>query len=673
MNTKFWRTGLELLGSMRFAISVLVVIALASVIGTVVQQNQPTINYVNQFGPFWMALFNKLSIYSLYSSLWFFGLLIFLLTSTSLCVARNAPKFLREVRDMRDDLRENSLRSFGHKLELSSTQNRVDAVQASLNILQTRGFKIRTKEHPGATLIAAKNGSMNRLGYIAAHSAIVIMAVGYLLDTDWPLRLQIWANNKQALSGSALIEEVTPASRFGPDNLSFRSSALIPEGQESDVAIINTPQGAFIQDLPFTLKLERFHVEYYPTGMPRSFVSDVVLTDKETQAVLRRQIEVNKPLVYRNIAIYQSSFDDGGSTLELTGYPMRGAKFYDFPFDGQVGQTAQLSREGEARTYSIEFTGLRVINVEKIAAEGKADKKADLRNVGPSVQYKVRDAAGQAREYHNYMLPITLDNRPYFLSGVRENPDEAFRYLRIPADAASSVADFMRLRAALQNPTLRQRAAQQFAAKTVAVGQPNALLDPLSQSAERSLTVFAQGGVTEIARFVERSVPEPERQKTAEILVRLLQGSLWELWQQARQEAQLGELETNDDNVAWLQASMNALSDSFLYGAPVMLTLKGFDHVEASVFQLARAPGARTVYLGCLLLVIGIFSMFYVRERRVWFWVKDEGDDSSHARLLMAMSSNRRTLDFEQEFAQLCVEVQSALGATQKNLTQETS
>jgi hypothetical protein len=46
----------ELLSSMRFAISLLCFIAIASVIGTVLKQNEPMNNYVNQFGPFWSIL-----------------------------------------------------------------------------------------------------------------------------------------------------------------------------------------------------------------------------------------------------------------------------------------------------------------------------------------------------------------------------------------------------------------------------------------------------------------------------------------------------------------------------------------------------------------------------------------------------------------------------------------
>ena len=56
------------------------------------------------------------------------------------------------------------------------------------------------------------------------------------------------------------------------------------------------------------------------------------------------------------------------------------------------------------------------------------------------------------------------------------------------------------------------------------------------------------------------------------------------------------------------------------------------------------------MYFGCLLLVLGVFSMFYIRERRLWIWLKDDGDKTT---ILMALSSQRKTLDFEKEFEQL--------------------
>jgi cytochrome c biogenesis protein len=82
----------------------------------------------------------------------------------------------------------------------------------------------------------------------------------------------------------------------------------------------------------------------------------------------------------------------------------------------------------------------------------------------------------------------------------------------------------------------------------------------------------------------------------------------------------------------------------------VYLSLEDFTEVKASVLQVTRSPGKKVVYLGCLLLVLGIFSMFYIRERRIWVWVK-EHDGDAHA--MLAMSTQRKTLDFEREFIEL--------------------
>ena len=72
-----------------------------------------------------------------------------------------------------------------------------------------------------------------------------------------------------------------------------------------------------------------------------------------------------------------------------------------------------------------------------------------MRNVGPSVSYKLRDASGQAREFNNYMVPVELDGRRVFLFGVRESPGEPFRLLRIPADETGRcLYGWLRLRAA---------------------------------------------------------------------------------------------------------------------------------------------------------------------------------------------------------------------------------
>jgi len=666
----------ELISSMRFAIALLAMIAIAAIVGTVMKQGEATNNYINQFGPFWFEVFGKLGLYTVYSAWWFLLLMATLVTSTSLCIIRNAPKMLKDMRSWRENVRENSLLNFHHKMQWRAPLARAALAQQTAARLADTGYQVKLVDKDNGTLVAAKRGAANKFGYIFAHTAIVVICIGGLLDSDVPIRLQEWFLGKVPFNGSGLISAVPAQSRLGLGNPTFRGNTMIPEGSTSDSAIITRPDGVLIQDLPFTIKLKKFNIDFYSTGMPKLFASEVEVRDHASGEVVKAVIEVNKPLLYKGLAIYQSSFDDGGSKLKLSGYPMVGGSTAKFDIAGEVGGSTAM---GDA--YTVEWSGFRPFNVENLAASqdaravtkgksleeqfansldkhtGSAGRNAnnkDLKNVGPSVTYKLRDKTGQAREYQNYMQPVTVDGATVFLAGMRVNPSDPFSFLRIPADDAHSVTEWMRLRAALSDPALRAAAAKRYAERATPQS-PNgdALRGQLQASAEKSLTIFAgndkAAGFVAISRFLEK-IPAAEQEKAADVFMKILNGSLWDLWQAARAKDGLEPVSADEAHARFLQLSTNALSDAFFYGAPVYLQLDDFTQVQASVFQVTRSPGKKVVYLGCVFLVLGVFSMFYIRERRLWVWIKDDG---AGAEALMAMSTQRKTLDFEREFETL--------------------
>ena len=123
------RSFFELVSSMRFAIALLTVICIASVIGTVLQQHQPINNYVNQFGPFWSQLFLALKLNAVYSAWWFLIILAFLVISTSLCLTRHTPKYLADLRNFKEDIREKSLQAFNLKAQADLPESSQAAAQ----------------------------------------------------------------------------------------------------------------------------------------------------------------------------------------------------------------------------------------------------------------------------------------------------------------------------------------------------------------------------------------------------------------------------------------------------------------------------------------------------------------------------------------------------------------
>lgn len=667
---------------MRFAISLLTVISIASIVGTVVTQNEPMNNYVNQFGPFWFAIFEHFSVYAVYSAWWFLLIMAFLVVSTSLCVTRNAPKMLKDMKSWRESVREQSLRNFHHHMEWTAPQTGEQLAANAARLVAADGYQVKLVQKEGATLLTAKQGAANKLGYIFAHSAIVIICVGGLLDSSLPIRAQQWLFDKEAFIGNGIIADIPERHRLGLGNLTFRGNTFIPEGSASNTAIIPVGEGVMIQELPFTLQLQEFIVDFYSTGMPKLFASKVIVTDHDTGKSFPATIKVNEPLIHKGLAVYQSSFEDGGSRLKLVGYPMAGLNSASFPVEGEIGKSTPLASSNGSE-YTIEWTGFRLFNIENTSVNGQdvravnqsksfnekfsaalnenlgsaanTKKTKELQNVGPSVQYKLRDKTGQAREYNNYMVPVMLDGSQVFLAGLRESPSEGFRYLRIPADDKGTVNEWMRLRAAIGDSALREKAAMRYAQKMPLVSSANKdLRDQLKASSLRSMSIFAgdreASGYIAIARFIG-TLPEDQQEKAADAFMKILNGSLWELWQAAREKDGLAPVTADEKHARFLQVATNALADAFFYGAPVFLQLQGFEQVKASVLQVTKSPGKNVVYLGCLLLVLGVFAMLYIRERRLWIWIRPQENGGTHA--LMAMSSQRRSLDFDKEFERL--------------------
>jgi len=687
----------ELLSSMRFAISLLTVICIASVIGTVLKQHEPMNNYVNQFGPFWSEVFARFDLYSVYSAWWFLLILAFLVTSTTLCIARNTPKILADLRAYKENIREQSLKSFGHHAQATLEPDARAQAERIGHVLVESGWKVKLQPRDTPTgqgwMVAAKTGAANKLGYLAAHSAIVLVCIGGLLDGDLIVRAQMWLNDKTVFSGGGLIADVPEQHRLPLNNPTFRGNLLVTEGGNAHVAILSQPTGVLLQELPFSVELKKFVVDYYSTGMPKLFASDIVLRDKATGETREARVEVNHPVKFKGVEIFQSSFDDGGSTIHLKARPMA-ANTRPFTLEGVIGGSSALTNGDERLT--IEFTGLRVINVENFAdssgsgtdvravdlrhsiesrlgAANKTPTEKVLRNIGPSFSYKLRDASGQATEFNNYMLPVDVDGNRLFLLGKRESTDTPFRYLRIPADENDELDGWFRLKAALADTGMRREAVARYAKSAVEQDRPD-LVAALSVSSQRAIDLFAGvdpvlatmssgpvplAGLQAVAQFMEGNVPEAERERAGEVLVRILNGVLFELNQLAREREGLAPMQQSEATRSFMNQSVLSLSDSFFYRAPMTFMMEDFQQVQASVFQVSRAPGKTIVYLGCFFLIVGVFAMLYVRERRLWVWLSpaaasaDGAEAAGGTHAILALSTNRKTMEVDKEFVQL--------------------
>jgi cytochrome c biogenesis protein len=642
VNASLPRTLFRFLGSMNLAITLLVAVAIAAVIGTVLKQNQPYVDYVLKFGPFWFEIFKALDLYDVYSSSWFLTILTFLVVSTSVCVYRNTPHMLRDMRGFHEHAHRTALQRLAHHAQWQSAQPLRSSIDYVGALLRHKHYRIRQLDTKDGQLIAAKKGAGSRLGYIFTHVAIVIICIGGLLDGNVPLKIAQMRGDIAVETRRIPASEVPEQSTLPADNLSFRANIDITEGKAANIAFIDFKDGYLVQELPFTIRVDDFRIEHYESGQPKSFESDLVIIDEDSGAPVRQTISVNHPLSYKGYTIYQNSFGDGGSQLKLALHPLTGTGGQAREIEATVKQAHPIkTASGEL---SLEISDFRPFNVNP---DPTGVRK--FRNIGPSFQFKLRKADGTAQEYINYMQPVQQDGESFYLSGMRRSPAEPFQYWFIPADAEQRPDRFLNFLAALNNP----ERLNQVALATARATENSQSLPAAEQQkvADFMITLsrqFIDGGNERISAQIEKSVPEDQRRQVAELYATVLHQFLRNMYLTILEQegVDIGQ-PVSDFDMRFFENAVNALNVSHQYGSPFLVSLNSFQHIEATGLQVTRSPGQWLVFPGCLLLAVGVFCMFYLPQRRLWVIIRPDGEKSS---LTLAGSALRNRYDFDREF-----------------------
>ena len=86
-------------------------------------------------------------------------------------------------------------------------------------------------------------------------------------------------------------------------------------------------------------------------------------------------------------------------------------------------------------------------------------------------------------------------------------------------------------------------------------------------------------------------------------------------------------------------------------------TLKEF---FATGLQVTKDPGVWYVYIGCILMLLGLTAAFFVSHRRIWVFISNEDGKS---KVLVSGTSNKNSLAFEKTFEKLTNKIDSDLSA----------
>ncbi|MBF2001993.1 MAG: cytochrome c biogenesis protein ResB, partial [Synechococcales cyanobacterium M58_A2018_015] len=264
----FKRELIPLLADLRLAILLLLVIALFSVTGTVIEQGQPLSFYQANY-PEHPALFGFLSwkviltlgLDHVYRTWWFLALLILFGSSLIACT------FKRQLPALRWFSRTWNFYTQPRQFQKFALSAEVEQASMSdlIPLLEQRRYRIFQQ---GDALYAHK-GLMGRIGPIVVHIGILVILAGAIFG---------------AMTG-------------------FFAQEMVPSGQTFQVRnIVDAGPWAAAQ-IPkdWSVKVNRFWIDYTPDGTIDQFYSDLSVLDRNHTEVDRQTIHVNKPLRYKGV------------------------------------------------------------------------------------------------------------------------------------------------------------------------------------------------------------------------------------------------------------------------------------------------------------------------------------------------------------------------------------
>src|SRR5512145_355812 len=167
--------------SLKLAITVIIILAVASILGTIVEQNQPLEKYQKVYGAGTIRLFEAAGLFDMYHSWWFLLLLVLFTVNLSCCTLDRLPRVVRTVRNPKTTLDEGLEKTLGLTDRWKKKGAR-EALAASYGEALGRQFgKPRVTENGDTVHLYDERGVVSRFGVYVTHLSIVIIFVGAII------------------------------------------------------------------------------------------------------------------------------------------------------------------------------------------------------------------------------------------------------------------------------------------------------------------------------------------------------------------------------------------------------------------------------------------------------------------------------------------------------------
>jgi len=265
------KTPLSFLSSLKLTFTLLLIIAIASILGTVIPQEYEGGESFSHLSPGLVKAFNSLQLFDMYHSVWFIILMCLLSLNLIVCSVNRFPTSWRLFRKVPSLDRSKPFEDLSPDRVLV-IERRLDEVIARVeNLVRRRYKRVRRSDTANTTLFQGEKGAYSHFGVYIIHLSILIFILGEIIG-----------------------------SLFG-----FNAFVNLPEGEFTSTVYLRRQRG--IKKLDFTVRCDKFSIAYYDNGMPKEYRSDLSFL-KNNKAIYQGSLLVNHPITFDGIKFYQASY-----------------------------------------------------------------------------------------------------------------------------------------------------------------------------------------------------------------------------------------------------------------------------------------------------------------------------------------------------------------------------
>jgi cytochrome c biogenesis protein len=276
------------LTSMRTALFLLLLLAVAAVPGSLFPQRPANPSVVTQYikdNPDYGKLLDTLQLYDVYSSAWFSAIYLLLFISLIGCVVPRAIAHYKAMRSQppRTPKRLSRLPEYGTLvIPAGAGIPAPDAIHSAAGLLKKRGYRVEVRDDDGARpSLGAERGFLKEVGNLAFHTSLigvlVSVAIGGLFG---------YSGQRILVEGDTFVNTLVGYDQFTPGT-NFQSSQL----------------------QPYSIQLDKFDITFDREsegkfGQPIDFSAAVTTKENPDAPAQQETLKVNDPVTLGGTSIY---------------------------------------------------------------------------------------------------------------------------------------------------------------------------------------------------------------------------------------------------------------------------------------------------------------------------------------------------------------------------------